>query len=107
MQSQPSGTVTFLFTDIESSTRRWQDDPEAMRALLVEHDAILRDAIDKHRGQFFEHTGDGVEAVFSSASDAVNAASTRRLGRPMCRRCGWGCTPARPSSVTAIVSGRR
>ncbi len=45
-----------------------------MRALLVEHDAILRDVIDKHRGHLFKHTGDGVAAVFASASDAVNSA---------------------------------
>jgi class 3 adenylate cyclase len=64
--------VTFLFTDIVGSTRRWKDDPEAMRALLVAHDAILREVIDKHRGHF-KHTGD-VAAVFASASDAVNAA---------------------------------
>src|SRR4029450_12756642 len=70
----PTGTVTFLFTDIEGSTRRWQDEPDAMRALLVDHDAILRDVIDKHRGHLFKHTGDGVAAAFASASDAVNAA---------------------------------
>ncbi len=70
----PSGTVTFLFSDIEGSTRRWQDEPEAMRAWLVEHDAIWREVIEKHRGHLFKHTGDGVAAVFSSASDAVDAA---------------------------------
>jgi len=69
----PSGTVTLLFTDVEGSTRRWQDDPEAMRALLTEHDAILRWAIEKHHGQLFKHTGDGGAAVFASASDAVAA----------------------------------
>ena len=74
VESPPTGTVTFLFTDIEGSTRRWQDEPEAMRALLVEHDAILRDVIDKHRGHLFKHTGDGVAAVFASAADAVSAA---------------------------------
>ena len=74
MESPPTGTVTFLFTDIEGSTRRWQDEPEAMRALLVEHDAILRDVIDKHRGHLFKHTGDGVASVFTSAADAVAAA---------------------------------
>ena len=41
----PVGTVTFLFSDIEGSTRRWQDEPDAMRALLIEHDAIWRDEI--------------------------------------------------------------
>ena len=74
MESPPTGTVTFLFTDIEGSTRRWQDEPEAMRALLVEHDAILRDVIDKRHGFLFKHTGDGVAAVFASAADAINAA---------------------------------
>ena len=66
--------MTFLFTDIEGSTRRWQDEPEAMRALLSEHDAILREVIDKHKGLLFKHTGDGVAAVFASASDACAAA---------------------------------
>jgi class 3 adenylate cyclase len=74
LRDPPTGTVTFLFTDIEGSTRRWQDEPDVMRALLVEHDAILRDVIDKNRGHLFKHTGDGVAAVFSSASDAVKAA---------------------------------
>ena len=74
MESPPTGTVTFLFTDIEGSTRRWQDDAEAMRVLLVEHDAILRDVIDKRHGHLFKHTGDGVAAVFASAADAVSAA---------------------------------
>ena len=74
MESPPTGTVTFLFTDIEGSTRRWQDEPEAMRALLVEHDSIFRDVIDKRHGHLFKHTGDGIAAVFASAADAVNAA---------------------------------
>ncbi len=74
MSTLPTGTVTFLFTDVEGSTRRWQDEPEAMRALLAEHDAILRDVIDKHRGHLFKHTGDGVAAVFGSAADACAAA---------------------------------
>jgi predicted ATPase/class 3 adenylate cyclase len=71
----PSGTVTFLFTDIEGSTRRWQDEPDAMRSLLVEHDSILREVITKHHGHLFKHTGDGVAVAFSSATDAVVAAA--------------------------------
>lgn len=74
VNSPPTGTATFLFTDIEGSTRRWQDEPESMRALLVEHDAILREVIDKRHGHLFKHTGDGVAAVFGSATDAVDAA---------------------------------
>jgi hypothetical protein len=44
----PSGVVTFLFTDIEGSTRRWETDAKAMRAALGEHDEVLRDAIESH-----------------------------------------------------------
>ena len=55
----PSGTVTFLFTDIEGSTRLWQQDEEAMRAALERHDSILRSAIDGHDGYVFSTGGDG------------------------------------------------
>jgi len=44
----PSGVVTFLFTDIEGSTRRWEADAAAMRAALLVHDKVLRDAIEAH-----------------------------------------------------------
>ena len=70
----PSGTVTFLFTDIEGSTRRWEADPEAMRAALVLHDEVLRSVIDAHGGWLFKHTGDGVCAAFGSARAAIDAA---------------------------------
>ena len=70
----PSGVVTFLFTDIEGSTRRWEADPEAMRAALADHDEVLRSAIDAHGGFLFKHTGDGVCAVFTSPKAAVEAA---------------------------------
>ena len=52
--------VTFLFTDIEGSTRRWEADADAMRAALVAHDEVLRAAIEAHDGFLFSHTGDGV-----------------------------------------------
>ena len=50
MPELPTGTVTFLFTDIEGSTRLWQRDPEAMREALARHDAILRAAVEGHGG---------------------------------------------------------
>ena len=62
----PSGVVTFLFTDIEGSTRRWEADAEAMRAALLKHDDVLRTAIEEHEGFLFSHTGDGVVAAFTS-----------------------------------------
>ena len=46
----PSGTVTFLFTDLEGSTRLWEEHPEAMRPALARHDEILRDAVVAHHG---------------------------------------------------------
>ncbi|MEV3904348.1 adenylate/guanylate cyclase domain-containing protein [Mycobacterium sp. NPDC050551] len=70
----PPGVVTFLFTDIEGSTRRWEFDADAMRADLAAHDAVLRAAIESHGGFLFKHTGDGVCAAFASPQSAVDAA---------------------------------
>src|SRR3954451_2769982 len=70
----PSGTVTFLFTDLESSTRLWQDHPDAMTLALARHDEIFRDAITSHRGYVVKTTGDGVHAAFTAARDAIDAA---------------------------------
>jgi hypothetical protein len=66
--------VTFLFTDVEGSTRRWEADADGMRAALAAHDAVLRSAIESHGGFMFKHTGDGVCAAFSSPRSAVDAA---------------------------------
>jgi class 3 adenylate cyclase len=70
----PSGVVTFLFTDVEGSTRRWEADAQAMRAALVVHHKVLRTAIDGRGGFLFKHTGDGVCAAFASPTSAVHAA---------------------------------
>jgi class 3 adenylate cyclase len=70
----PSGVVTFLFTDVEGSTRRWEADAAAMRAALLAHDEVLRTAIEGHDGFLFSHTGDGVVAAFASPRSAVDAA---------------------------------
>ena len=81
----PSGSVTFLFTDIEGSTQRWESDPVAMRHALAEHDAVLRSVIEAHAGSLFKHMGDGVCAAFTSAEDAVRAAidAQRKLALPV------------------------
>jgi class 3 adenylate cyclase len=47
--------VTFLFTDIEGSTRRWEADAESMRAALLAHDEVLRNAIEAHDGFVFSY----------------------------------------------------
>ncbi len=70
----PSGVVTFLFTDVEGSTRRWEADANGMRAALAAHDEALRAAIEEHGGFMFKHTGDGVCAAFASPRSAVDAA---------------------------------
>jgi predicted ATPase len=70
----PSGVVTFLFTDVEGSTRRWENDANAMRAAMAAHDEVLRSVIEAQRGWLFKHTGDGVCAAFGSPKAAVDAA---------------------------------
>jgi class 3 adenylate cyclase len=81
----PSGVVTFLFTDIEGSTRRWETDADAMRVALLAHDDVLRTAIKSHGGYLFSHTGDGVVAAFASPRSAVDAAvaAQRELELPV------------------------
>jgi predicted ATPase/class 3 adenylate cyclase len=74
MPELPTGTVTFLFTDLEGSTRLWDEHPEAMREALARHDEILRDAVEKRGGVVVKTTGDGLHAAFATAPDAVVAA---------------------------------
>ena len=75
MSELPTGTVTFLFTDLEGSTRLWEEHPDAMRPALACHDAILRDAVESNDGHIVKTTGDGVHAVFADAADALVAAT--------------------------------
>jgi predicted ATPase/class 3 adenylate cyclase len=74
MSELPTGTVTFLFTDIEGSTRLWETYPEEMQGALARHDSILRDEVLAHGGHIVKTTGDGIHAVFAQAADAVVAA---------------------------------
>jgi class 3 adenylate cyclase len=91
--------VTFLFTDVEGSTRRWEADADGMRVALAAHDEVLRRAIEAHGAWLFKHTSDGVCAVFASPRSAVDAAVAAqrvlklpvRMGRasgPVHRRVG-------------------
>ena len=84
----PSGVVTFLFTDVEGSTRRWEADADGMRAALAAHDEVLRKAIEAHGGWLFKHTGDGVCAAFASPRSAVDAAVTAQLALELPVRMG-------------------
>lgn len=74
MSSFPSGTVTFLFTDVVGSTRLWEDHPEAMRRAMARHDSLLRVIITDGNGVIVKMTGDGVHAAFATAPDALKVA---------------------------------
>src|SRR5256714_309604 len=74
MPTIPSGTVTFLFTDIEGSTRLWETQREAMTTALQRHDALLRRCIKSHGGHVFKTVGDAFYAAFATAPSAVDAA---------------------------------
>jgi predicted ATPase/class 3 adenylate cyclase len=85
MGTIPSGTVgerslTFLFTDIEGSTRLWERYPASMSVALRQHDDILRIAISNHAGRVFKTVGDAIYAHFDSATDACRAALDARNG---------------------------
>ncbi|MDQ3932062.1 MAG: adenylate/guanylate cyclase domain-containing protein [Actinomycetota bacterium] len=90
MTTEPSpATLTFLFADLESSTRLWEQFPTAMNAALERHDSILSNAVELSNGRVVKTTGDGLMAVFPSAAAGVTAcleAQLRLLGEP------WGQT---------------
>ena len=75
----PSGTVIFLFTDMEDSTRRWNK-PAAMGGALARHGALLLQAVSVNRGAEYTKGGDGMAVMFGQAGDAMATAS-RRDGR--------------------------
>ena len=80
----PAGTVTFLLSDIEGSTRLWERDPEAMGVAIPAHYAMLAEAIARHGGvrPVEQGEGDSVVAAFSRASDAVAAALDAQRALP-------------------------
>jgi class 3 adenylate cyclase len=69
-----TAAVTFLFTDIEGSTRMWQAAPDAMQAALARHDAILRHDIEARGGHVFKTAGDAFYAAFATPWQALEAA---------------------------------
>jgi class 3 adenylate cyclase len=79
MANLPTGTVTFLFTDIEGSTRLWQEHPHVMQTALARHHTILQQTIRSNNGHIFQIIGDAFCAAFTHATDALaaDAMSTR------------------------------
>jgi predicted ATPase/class 3 adenylate cyclase len=93
MAGRPTGTVTFLFSDIEGSTRLWEEQSGEMAVALEQHDAVLRAVADEHGGYVFATAGDGFAIAFGSAADAVVAAveaqrAMARLSVPLLVRIG-------------------
>ncbi|WP_144418190.1 adenylate/guanylate cyclase domain-containing protein [Mycobacterium sp. EPa45] len=80
--------MTFLFTDVEGSTRRWESDAGEMRLALADHDDVLSRSIATHGGYLFKHTGDGVCAAFASPSSAARAAIEAQRGLALPVRMG-------------------
>jgi predicted ATPase/class 3 adenylate cyclase len=74
MTGLPTGTITFLFTDVEGSTKLWERNPEAMSKALSHHDELIRNAFEAHDGFVFKTVGDAFYAAFSTAAEAVEAA---------------------------------
>lgn len=73
LSSRPTGTVTFLFTDVEGSTRLWEEHPTQMKAALARHDEIVRHAIETSGGTIIKNTGDGFHAAFDTGLNGVAA----------------------------------
>jgi predicted ATPase/class 3 adenylate cyclase/DNA-binding winged helix-turn-helix (wHTH) protein len=85
MRTLPQGTVTFLFTDIDGSTRLWDRHPAQMRPALARHDALVREAIETRDGHVFKTVGDAFCAAFvhpANALDAARAAQRALLAEP-------------------------
>ncbi len=76
----PGGTITFLFTDIEGSTRLWEHHSSAMSGALARHDSIVRAAIERRGGHIFKTVGDAFCAAFSAATGALAAAFDLQRG---------------------------
>ena len=74
MAARPAGTVTFLFTDLEASTRLWEEHPDAMKVALARHDEIVSASIGAHHGHVVKARGDGFHAAFHTAHEAIDAA---------------------------------
>lgn len=95
---RPSGTVTFLFTDVEGSTQSWEADAETMEVDLAAHDEVLRTAIEREGGWMFKHTGDGVCAAFDTAQAGLDAAVSAQRSLGLSVRMGLTTGEAAPRS---------
>ena len=95
-----SGVITFLFTDIEGSSRLWEHDPDRMRAALASHDAIVRAAVENNHGEVVKMSGDGYlifgneKIPFTEAQPSPDGAFWRCKRPDGTRRCFFAPPPA-------------
>src|SRR3712207_1706886 len=105
MAHLPSGTVTFLFTDIEGSTALWERDQVSMSSAVARHLTLLRVATEGHDGVLFKVVGDAVQAAFPTAPDALAAALDAQW---TLRKEAWpepvGALPVRMALHTAAAN---
>jgi len=103
----PSGTVTFLFTDIEGSTKLAQEHPDKWEDMRSRHHAILQSAMDAHNGYVFQVIGDAFCAAFHTAKDALNAAIDSRDLRVLGELGGLGARPHGDSYRRSRIASQR
>ena len=96
-QDSIAASATFLFTDIEGSTEKWEQEPALMAKAVAAHDVLVREAVEKNHGRVIKTSGDGIVAVFEDAADGVAAVVATQLaltdpasteGIPLAVRCG-------------------
>jgi predicted ATPase/class 3 adenylate cyclase len=103
MSDKPHARIlTFLFTDLENSTRLWEQFPEAMRPTLEQHDALLTNAIENHGGRVIKTMGDGFHAVFDSPGDGAAAALA---GQQAIQTADWPTATGPPKVRMGLHSG--
>src|SRR5215208_3948762 len=89
MAEPHTGTITFLFTDVEGSTSLWERNPKAMSEALSRHDEILRTAIEANNGHVFKTVGGAFYAAFSTALEALSAALDAQRGHFTIHHAEW------------------
>jgi Adenylate and Guanylate cyclase catalytic domain len=111
---RPTGTVTFLFTDIGGSTKLWEQHPEAMKVAVARHDVILRRVVGGHSGYVVKTTGTVYWPPLVQLMRAwpprckLSVLCWQRRGVRFARfERGWGCTLAQPRSGRATTSAQR
>ena len=101
-----TGPVTFLFTDLEDSSRLWDQYPKLMQVDMASHDAILKEGVDANHGAIVKTTGDGIHAAFPVPIDGLNAAiEIQRRVAVHAWQIGWRLLrslgqPGRPDHVS-------